>query len=174
MKLFIFLSLFISSTTALAQISEKQKPGYEVGAFLGNFLPNQIDGVTEITPLSGLRLTLSNASADTYYEIGVMTGRAYDVEWTNAFLSIAIRYPIESITGIFYIGGDYHGYKTSVDAPLQSMGGGHIGGALMTNIRNSLFFRSDMKFNINPGTSLYFGFSFVFFIPSSGDKEAQP
>ena len=38
--------------------------------------------------------------------------------------------------------------------------GGHVGGGFTAHLGDLLWFRADMKFNLNPGTALYIGFGF--------------
>lgn len=156
--IWFLLSVAVSPTWAQTP-SEKQDYGFEMGAHLGKLLPNQIGGVTEIVPQWGFRTGWATGSHSAM-EVGAIMGKGEGADWTNASVSLRMDIPIETLTGIALIGIDVTHYQ-GVNTPKKTFGGGHIGGGIMALIADELWFRSDMKFNVNPGTSLYFGFGFL-------------
>lgn len=147
--------------------------GWEFQPHLGNILPNQIENVEEIVPQWGLRFSFpAEASKGLTYEFGVTAGQGEGIEWQNAHISVRIDQDIEQLLGIFYVGFDAHSYVGAGQSERKTFGGGHLGGGFMAEIRDRLWFRGDMKFNVNPGTSLYFGFGFVFRFPPGSDAGA--
>lgn len=159
--------------TALAQAQAPEGPdetganvGFEVGAHLGNLLPNQVAGLTEITGLGGVRAGYRLGPMG-FLEGGVVTGKGNGAEFTNAHISLRMDIPVENIVGTAFIGPDITYYKGEGQSK-KLLGGGHVGGGVMALLGGTVWFRSDMKFTVNPGTSLYIGFGIVFRFPSEG------
>lgn len=133
---------------------------FEMGFHLGYLLPNQIDGVTEIMGLGGVRGGYRLAPF-TYAEAGVIMGNGEGAEWKNVHLDIRMDIPVENLVGVAYVGADSIYYK-GAGRNTKLIFGGHAGGALMMPMSSVAWFRSDMKFGFSPGTSLYIGFGIVF------------
>lgn len=129
---------------------------YELGLHMGKLLPNQIDGVTEIMSLGGVRGGLRLAPL-AYAEGGLIFGNGNGVEWKNLHLDLRMDIPIENIVGLAFIGGDAIYYK-GVTGGNRLIFGGHAGGGVQTHLGGSIWGRADMKFGFSPGTSLYVGF----------------
>lgn len=133
---------------------------YELGFHLGNLLPNQIAGVTEIMGLGGVRAGVRLAPL-TYAEAGFIMGNGHDAQWKNAHIDARMDIPVENLVGLAYVGGDtiyYKGKGTST----RVIFGGHAGGGLRVQMSGSVWFRGDMKFGFSPGTSLYVGCGFEY------------
>lgn len=133
---------------------------YEAGFHLGNLLPNQIQGVTEIMGLGGVRGGIRLAPY-TYAEAGAIAGEGHGQEWKNGHVDARMDIPIENLIASAYIGADGTYYRGS-DNNAHMIFGGHAGGAIQALLTGHLWFRGDMKFGFSPGTSLYIGFGFVF------------
>lgn len=158
------LSLAGFTPVALAQPEEKSStPGgdaiYEAGFHVGNLLPNQIDGATEIMGLGGVRAGF-RFSPLSYAEFGLITGNGEGVEWKNAHIDVRMDIPIENLVGVAYVGGDTIYYK-GVGQSTKLVFGGHAGGGIQTHLSGLMWFRADMKFGFSPGTSLYIGMGLV-------------
>lgn len=132
---------------------------YEVGFHLGSLLPNQINGVTEIMGLGGVRLG-ARMSPLSYFEAGFITGNGSGQQWKNLHGDFRMDIPIENLVGIAYIGADSI-YYTGTTGGTRIIFGGHVGGGVQTHLAGSVWFRGDMKFGFSPGTSLYIGFGIV-------------
>lgn len=160
--LFIFSAFALPLTwspMALAQDKDSGgQPVFEVGLHMGRLLPNQITGVTEIMPLWGTRVGLHLAQK-AYFEGGLIMGSGDGASWQNVHGSFRMDMPIESIVALFFAGVDVTRYE-GAGTGKKTFGGGHVGGGLHVHIADAIWFRTDMKFNINPGTSLYFNFGF--------------
>jgi hypothetical protein len=171
-------AVFIAGSLAYAQEEGKDDHGpkihgWEYGVHTGPLLPNQITGVTEIMPMWGARVSFPSRKA--MIEVGLSNARAYGITMYDGSLSYRGDVTVESLTGIFYLGLDFN-HITDATGSTQMVGGGHVGAGLMTLIGDSLWFRTDMKFNVNPGTSLYIGFGLVFRMPggeAGGDAGAS-
>jgi hypothetical protein len=70
--------------------------------------------------------------------------------------------------GLAYIGLDTHYYNPPSET-YQVFFGAHVGGGFAVPMGDRLWFRGDMKFNMNPGTALYIGFGFEWRMPGGGD-----
>lgn len=165
-SLILFVILTTWSPTGLAQQEKSggedlygSNANYELGAHLGSFLPNQIEGVTEIMGMWGVRGGLRLGPSG-FVELGTLAGKGFGAEWMNAHVTLRLDVPIETLVGSAFVGGDVT-YFNGVGREQKVFGGGHVGGAVMALIGGSVWFRSDMKLNINPGTSLYVGFGLV-------------
>lgn len=149
------------SPNASAQVDETGADvSYEFGGHLGSLLPNQISGLSEIMGLGGLRAGYRLGPMG-FVEAGALTGKGNGAEITNTHISFRMEVPIENIVGTAFIGPDLTYYKGAGQSG-KFYGGGHAGGGILALLGGSLWFRSDMKFTVNPGTSLYIGFGFMF------------
>ena len=133
---------------------------FEAGFHLGNLLPNQIDGLTEIIGLGGVRAGVRLAPL-TYAEAGLTMGNGEGAEWKNAQIDLRMDIPVENLVGIAYIGADMIYFKGAGHSE-KLIFGGHAGGGIQMPLTGIGWFRSEMKFGFSPGTSLYIGFGFVF------------
>ncbi|MCB0363565.1 MAG: hypothetical protein KDD35_12635 [Bdellovibrionales bacterium] len=139
----------------------------EFGFHLGNLLPAQIEGVTEIMPQWGVRG--GYRFRDAFVETGLIAGNARGAEWANLHLSLRGDFPIEGLVGTVFIGIDGTQYKGAGNQA-KVFGGGHLGGGVMAEVSPTVWFRADMKLNVNPGTSLYIGCGFVFRFKGGGNS----
>lgn len=146
--------------------------GSEIGFHIGKLLPAQINGVTEIMGLWGLRGGYRTGSHG-FVELGIIGGNGEGAEWANLHISLRADMPIEGLVGILFLGADATQFKGAGKEP-KIFGGGHVGGGVYANISPTVWFRSEMKFNVNPGTSLYIGFGFVFRFQSGGEGGGAP
>jgi len=165
----IFISAFCLN--AMAQPDLRGGPQgsdapFEAGFHLGNLLPNQIPGVDEIMGLGGLRMGLRIAP-ESYFEAGFISGNGEGVEWKNAHVDIRMDIPIENLVGIAYLGADTNYYKGN-GRGTKLIFGGHAGGGIQAHLSGVAWFRADMKFSFNPGTSLYIGAGLVFRLGGGG------
>lgn len=133
---------------------------YELGVHLGNLLPNQVSGVSEITGLGGVRAGFRFAPM-TYAEGGIIMGNGSGASWKNVHLDVRIDMPVENLVGMAYVGVDTVYYE-GTDQNARLIFGGHAGGGIQAHLSGNMWFRSDMKFGFSPGTSLYVGFGFSF------------
>ncbi|MBX7231694.1 MAG: hypothetical protein K1X29_06375 [Bdellovibrionales bacterium] len=155
-----------------------QNVSWELNGHLGNLLPNQIEGVTEITGLGGIRSGFRTGQ-NSFAEMGFMAGNGNNVKWKNLDFSLRMDVPIESMVAFAYIGPDltyYQAADTSNSSGMTSPKltfGGHAGGGIQTLIGGITWFRADMKFSVSPGTSLYIGFGFSFRFPGGGSGSGK-
>lgn len=166
------LALVLFSPTVFAQTpggneGDDGPPGnYEFGFHLGQLLPNQIEGVSEIMSLGGVRGGMRIAKQG-WFEAGFMMGNEDDQTWREITTSIRMDIPVENLVGIASIGLDVLQYR----GPGQSLTfgiGGFAGGGIQTSIGGPLLFRAEMLFGFNPGTTLYLGFGFTYRLGEGG------
>jgi len=136
------------------------EPSYEVGIQLGKLLPDQIEGVTEIQGLGGIRAGMRLAPRS-YFEMGFITGNGEGQQWKNLHADLRMDMPVENIIGIAYVGADTVYYRGHNGGGQKIAFGGHLGGGVMAHISGLTWFRADMKFGFSPGTSLYIAAGFV-------------
>lgn len=137
-----------------------------ISGHVGRLLPNQVPNVTEILPLWGLRLGFPMDGGGTF-EVGNISGNGEGAKWNSIYMSLRGDMQIEDLTGIVYFGADAYRYE-GTNQEVTTVGGGHLGGGVLSSVGQFVKLRIDMKFNINPGTSLYFGIGFMFGGATSG------
>jgi hypothetical protein len=150
----------------------------EAGFVCGNLLPSAIEGITELMPLCGARLGFK-VGPRTFMEPQFLAGAARGQRYIIGSLSFRGDFQYDDLIWSYYGGGDMH-YPTKPDYNTTPPGestsfyfGLHVGGAIMAELAESLYFRTDLKANINPGSSLYIGFSLVLrFNPGGGAEGA--
>lgn len=165
-QLLMYIVIAVSASVAYAQNEEQGAPPgtdapYEAGFHLGNLLPNQINGVTEIMGLGGVRMGF-RISPGSYLEFGFIAGNGEGAEWKDAHADIRMDIPIENLVAVAYVGGDTVFYQGAGSTSNKLVFGGHAGGGIMAHLTGATWFRTDMKFGWSPGTSLYIGFGLVF------------
>ncbi len=136
---------------------------WEWGLHGGNLLPNQIPGLTEITGLGGMRAGY-RLTPGAFVDSGFATGSGYGASWTNLHLSARMEIPVETIVGLVFAGVDGIYYQ-GAGQDKKVFGGGHVGGGIQTLLGGSIWFRSNMKFTVNPGPSMYIDFGIMFRLP---------
>jgi hypothetical protein len=150
----------LACTRAMAQDSNKKNWGSEYGVFGGILLPYLIYGVEEIQPFLGLRAALPlNFGA---VEAEAASSNAKGVSYQMAALSFRGEItPVPDVSTIFYLGPDFHYYRGMWDPGHYTAWGFHVGTGVLLHISGPLYGRMDMRFNSNPGTSLYLNFGFT-------------
>ncbi len=154
-------AMLLSGSFAIAQEGQDVtggNVGSEMGFHVGRLLPDQINGLTEIISGWGVRYGLKTNRG--FIELG---GNFHSGEGsTYNTLSVSMRgdIPVESLVAEVFAGIDLVQISTPLMGESSYMGGGHVGGGIMALVGGDVWFRSDMKFNVNPGTSLYIGFGF--------------
>ncbi len=139
---------------------------WETGVQIGNILPNQFPGITEIMGLGGIH-TGYRMSPNGFLESSFLTGQGYGASYKNLSASIRLDIPVETLVGIAYVGGNATYYKGAGQST-KLFGGGHVGGGVMAALSGLVWFRGEMRFTINPGTSLFIGLGFVFRFTDGG------
>lgn len=144
---------------------------YEASFNIGNLLPNQIPGITEITGLGGIRAGY-RLSPIVVSEAGLTMGNGHGAQYKDIYISARIDVPVENLVGHLYIGPDFIMYKGAAKGNVKEKDkmqiGGHLGGGIMAQIGGSLWVRTDMKFNVKPGTSMYLSIGFMWRFGTAG------
>ncbi len=167
----IVLVLFFSTHKSFAQSEDKgietgANVGSEWGFHIGSLLPNQIEGIEEILPRWGMRYGLRTGRG--FIEGGAEFSKALGARFSTLSISLRGDIPVQTLVAQVFIGMDLHQVVAPTATETTYLGGGHVGGGIMALIGGDVWFRSDMKFSINPGTSLYIGFGFIFRFPDGG------
>ena len=187
----LFVTTLLGASIALAQADEKQGESGSVSprfaamsteaAFVcGEFLPNQIEGITELMPLCGARAGFKMGKK-TFMEGQLVGGSARAQRYILGSFSFRGDLQVDDIVGSFYGGPDIH-YATSPTYGTSGANGEqtkmyfgvHIGGAVWWEFTDNLFLRTDLQFNLNPGTSLFVGFSLVLRFGAGGGDGGGP
>lgn len=146
---------------------ENQTPiGSEISVHTGPLLPNQIEGMSEIQPMWGLRYGTPSGKGMLEFNIG--NSRAEGVVYYNAYVSYRYDVTLEEITGFLYGGADVHQWSSPPNDTTRVVPGIHVGGGILMPLGDQLWFRSEMKFNMIPGTALYIGFGLMLRFPDGG------
>ena len=156
--LFAIALAFVAPIEARAEGAES---GTDFSMFVGYMLPNQIDGVTEVFPLFGGRYAFAIPGGAV--EITGENAHALGIDWTSFGLSLRGEIPVMTgISGLIYAGPDFHYYTPINDTQRKPDYGVHVGVAALMLVSETLWLRSDLKFNGNPGTSMSLLFGFMF------------
>jgi hypothetical protein len=170
----IFISVLLSGLSAWAQAPGEDEEflprAFEFGVFGANLLPSDIDGVTEIMSIVGVRTGWSTSDTGAL-EFGFFSGKEAGQEWNNASISVRSAIPVEDLVGLVFIGADVTRH-IGVGESEVILGGGHAGGGVMTNVSDDLWFRVDMKFGLRPGTTMMIALGFTVRWPE-GDNNQQ-
>jgi hypothetical protein len=154
----VFAAVALLPTNALAQDSGTKKNwGSEFGVFGGVLLPYLIYGVEEIQPFAGGRyaIPLNYGSAEAEFASSNAKGVSYKLGSLSYRGEIT---PIQDVTTLFYIGPDVHYYRGTWDENQYTVWGFHVGTGALLHVGGPVYVRLDMRFNSNPGTSLYLNF----------------
>ena len=135
--------------------------GTEFNIQTGPMLPDQIHGVTEILPTWGFFYKVPMAGAG--LEFGLLNSHSNGLDYTS--LPIRGRFDISIdhyMTALAFAGPEINYYTEANSSNPMTVVGFHAGGGLMYHVLETLWFRFDMKYSVNPGDALYFGFGFSF------------
>ena len=147
------LGLLAEPHDAVAQEGGAEQAS-EISLFVGSLLPNQIDGVTEILPVFGGRYGFSTDRLGVA-EFGVSNTHAEGVDFTILSASLRADLPaIDQFIGSVYGGVDLSWFRPAGSEDRKTETGLHVGAAMAIMVSDTLWFRSDLKFNASPGTSM--------------------
>ncbi len=158
---------FLAAPGASAQSDDAAAWGHEFGLHVGSLLPNQIEGVSEIMPIVGFRYAGSLSYGA--LEGGVVNSHAHGADVSVFSLSYRGELaPMPDLATLFYAGPDLHYYRPTGQSGRRSETGFHVGSGMMLLLGGPLWFRADMKFNMNPGTALFIGVGIAVRAPGGG------
>ena len=156
-RLFLFLGCIFSTLGVKAERS--YDGAFEYGFHMGRVLPDQIDGVTEILSSWGVHGTYLRESSN--IELDYSSGQGDGAQMSNLSLSLRADIPVEDLIGMIYFGGSVVHYSGS-STPETTTGSGHVGCGMMMPLARGIYFRTDMKFNFNPGVAMVINFGMTF------------
>jgi hypothetical protein len=163
---FTFCLLAIAASAQTPGGNDNAQQGSEWSIHTGPLLPNQIDGMSEIQPVWGLRYGAPSGSG--VLEINLANSRAEGVTYYDGYVSYRYDVILDEVTGFIYGGADLHQWSSPPDGTTRVVPGLHVGSGILMPLAGLLWFRSEMKFNMNPGTGLYIGFGLVLRLPGGG------
>lgn len=169
----IVLLIFLQCPLAFSQEEKDDQKkadfGEAYGLHIGPLLPNQITGMTEIMPALGARYAFPLRQG--HAELGLINANAWGTSYYNFSASYRGDFSLDDMFGLMFIGLDTHYYNAPSET-YKLFFGAHVGGGFAIPVGDKLWFRSDMKFNMNPGTALYIGFGFEWRAAGGGGADA--
>lgn len=167
---FVIIYFFFAVSIGVLNLSPAFAEGSdssEMNFQFGDMLPDQIDGVTEILPMFGFLYSTSIAGA--MLELGFLNAHASGVDYTQFPIRGRYDIPIDQYLNVIVYAGPELNYYTQLGTDSRtSIVGFNLGGGFIYHIMDTLWFRSEMKFSVNPGDSLYVGFGFTWRSGSGG------
>lgn len=158
--------LFLPVAQAQEQESKSALPPFwSVTPHMGPMLPHQIDGLSEIMPIAGLNAGMSRGPG--IMEFGTYFSNAYGAAYYEFAFSYRYIMPIEGIEAGIFAGPSLVRHRGE-NFDFRNIFGAHVGAGGAVMIGSGILFRGDMKFNVNPGTSLYVGFALEVRTPLGG------
>lgn len=166
----LFLIVIVTHTFSVGaqEQEDKNKIGSVFGLHTGPLLPNQVPGMTEIMPVWGVKYGAPVRKG--LIEFGVANSRSVGVIYYNGSISMRGDFNLDDMFAVTYAGLDIH-YYSPAGSTFNSYFGGHVGGGFAAHLGDLLWFRTDMKFNLNPGTALYIGFGLEWRAPAGDTQE---
>lgn len=176
-----FVFLFASTVTVdvransfLDGVNYHTPEKWEMGFLVGTFLPRNVSfGVQEKLGFSGVYISHPTRLADIEYIY--MGGRGDDVDYINAAIRMRIDFQYYGIfNGYMTVGADLHRYKRAPTEVYEfdyiNKTGISAGFGFTGQVAGPWHFRSDVKYNIGPGKSLFVGVGLSYnFNSDSGD-----
>ena len=162
--LLLSLLIFVGQTA----VADEAGGGDDFSFFLGEMLPNQIDGVRDILPVFGGRYAFG-LSGPGAIEVGLQNSHAQGVDFTTLNLDFRAVFPAApGISAAIYLGPALNYYSEKDSSNRLTATGIEFGVAGLMSVGDVLQLRADLKFMGGPGTSLYLLFGVVFRTSSSG------
>ncbi len=150
-----------------------KRPYWQAGFTAGRFLPFGIVGVRDNYAFTGAHL--SHPTRVGYLEYMLLSGNSNGVTYYNGSASVRIDYTAYDIVdGFFTMGFSLHTYKRRStrlqEFDFVNVTGIHAGFGFTGHIVGPIHARADLKFNINPGRSIYFGVGLVYRFGVEGNE----
>ncbi len=168
----IFLILAVLNFTFLVKAhadDANSKYGTEINIQFGTLLPDQIKGVSELLPVWAFLYKIPFAGAG--LEFGILNTHAYGLDYTT--FPVRGRFDITidpDLTAIVYAGPEINYYSETNSTSRNAVVGFHLGGGVMYHMLETVWLRAEMKYSVNPGDSLYFGFGISFRASNGGSN----
>jgi hypothetical protein len=174
MKLLVFLLLTLAAPLAAYAEDAPSTGGNassadhvsQLGVFFGRSLPHGISSSDDIFTLWGLRYSMpfgvtEKSGAGKFVDFGFIGGNGSDVHWGGLSVDVSMQAPFETLVASVGLGVDFTQYSSDTTST-KFVFGEHFLGSVMTRLGGSSFLRFDMKFNSQPGTTVFFGLGVVF------------
>lgn len=163
----LFISILVVSLRPTYALAD-ETGGDDFGFFVGEMLPNQIDGVRDILPVFGGRYAFGLSSTGSI-EMGLQNSHAHGVDFTTVDLDYRAQFPVSpGINAMIYIGPAFNYYSQVDTTNRVGTTGIEFGVAGSMSVGDVLALRADLKFMGGPGTTMYLLFGVSFKTSSSG------
>ena len=149
--LYLFFICTLHTPAGLAQ--SESKTGTELTVFVGELLPHQISGLSDMLPVFGGRYGLPFSFGTVEAEFS--NSHSFGVDWTNFALSLTGQSTLFPDGSALYFGGvDTSLYRSLGDQNRQLAVGFHVGGGVILKVVRSFWLRTDAKLMSGPGVTL--------------------
>jgi len=147
----------------------------QIGVVFGRCLPHGISSTDDIFTLWGGRYSMPFGATEKngggkFVDFGIIGGNGSAVHWGGASIDVSIQAPFETLIMSVGLGVDVTQWSSDTKSTTVTIGEHFLGG-VMTRLGGSSYLRFDMKFNSQPGTTVFFGLGITFDI---GSDTASP
>lgn len=160
----VIATLFFNSNV-FAQESDSVNPAPKGHAFsfhMGPILPDTtVEATQEILRGIGFRYAMPFRGRS-LLEAGYTTSHSEGANYTDGSLSLRVDTPFQDMYAFGLLGANVVRIKGPLVPEYKNYIGGHIGGGFLAHVADTLFFRTEMRFNFEPGMILFFGFGFEY------------
>lgn len=169
LKVCFVLCVTASNAMAVEELIDSvdfvRRKSWDMSTTAGVFMPTGIAGVRENYPFWGFMV--SHPSEISQIEYGFLHGRAKQVIYYNTYISFRLDYRVaDAAEGFMFLGPDLHYWRRKPSRTrsydFQLAGGVHGGFGGYFELFPNFSLRGDMKFNIYPGKTVYFGVGFIY------------
>lgn len=164
---FVLILFFVLGLNNLAHAQNGGgSPGHnpQLGVFIGRVLPHSISSTDDIFTLWGVRYSSPMGKGDksggSFLDYTFFGGNGANVHWGGLSLDLSMQIPIETLVAAAGLGFDYTQYSSDIQKQ-RGVFGEHFIGSVMSRIGDTSLLRFDMKFNANPGSTVFFGIGLV-------------
>ncbi len=164
----LLILLLVGLNAPLAAFAEDSGASHipQLGVFAGRALPHGISSADDIFTLWGVRYSQPFGRTDkggggAFVDFGFIGGNGSDVHWGGLSVDVSLQAPFETLIGSVGLGVDVTQYSSDTQST-KVVFGEHFLGSVMSRIGGESYLRFDMKFNSQPGTTVFFGLGVVF------------
>jgi hypothetical protein len=163
----LILTLFSENAFAQNSGGNVAPTGQEISFHIGPLLPDQLSETAEILSGVGFRYG-TPLTAKALLEFGYTGSNSAGIKYNNVDASIRGDVPFQDMFAFGLIGIDATRIRGTNGGNATLYGGGHVGGGFLLHLADTLFARTEIRFNFHPGTILFFGFGFEYRFGAGG------
>jgi hypothetical protein len=163
---YVFIITLALFTASFAFAEATASHDSQLGIFAGRALPHGISSTDDIFTLWGLRYSMPFGKTDAsgggkFVDFGFIGGNGSLVHWGGVSVDVSLQAPFETLVGSVGLGIDATQYSSDTTST-KVVFGEHFLGSVMSRLGGNSFLRFDMKFNSQPGTTVFIGLGVVF------------